>query len=152
MMKYEEIASLIDKINGSCLTEFELEQGDFHLKIKTDKQKKVVKAAVEAPAAAAVAAVPAAVPDAPQEAPAAAVVSGNTVKSPLVGTFYNAPSPDAEPFVKVGDTVKKGQVLGIVEAMKLMNEVESEFDGVVEQILIENAVMVEYGQPLFVIR
>ena len=94
----------------------------------------------------------AAVPDAPQEAPAAAVVSGNTVKSPLVGTFYNAPSPDAEPFVKVGDTVKKGQVLGIVEAMKLMNEVESEFDGVVEQILIENAVMVEYGQPLFVIR
>ena len=148
MMKYEEIASLIDKINGSCLTEFELEQGDFHLKIKTDKQKKVVKADVEAPAAAAVAAVP----DAPQEAPAAAVVSGNTVKSPLVGTFYNAPSPDAEPFVKVGDTVKKGQVLGIVEAMKLMNEVESEFDGVVEQILIENAVMVEYGQPLFVIR
>lgn len=74
------------------------------------------------------------------------------VKSPLVGTFYNAPSPDAEAFVKVGDTVKKGQVLGIVEAMKLMNEIESEFDGTVEQILVENEDVVEYGQPLFVIR
>ena len=80
------------------------------------------------------------------------VLSGNVVKSPLVGTFYNAPSPDAETFVKVGDTVKKGQVLGIVEAMKLMNEIESEFDGTVEQILVENEEVVEYGQPLFVIR
>ena len=89
---------------------------------------------------------------APREEAEKPEITGNTVKSPLVGTFYNAPSPDAEPFVKVGDTVKKGQVIGIVEAMKLMNEVESEFDGVVEQILIENASMVEYGQPLFVIR
>ncbi len=148
MMNYEEIASLIDKINASCLTEFELEQGDFHLKIKTDKQKKVVKAIPEAP-------VPmpaAAAAPAPREEAEKPEITGNTVKSPLVGTFYNAPSPDAEPFVKVGDTVKKGQVIGIVEAMKLMNEVESEFDGVVEQILIENASMVEYGQPLFVIR
>ena len=77
--------------------------------------------------------------------------SGNEVKSPLVGTFYSASSPDAEPFVKVGDTVKKGQVLGIVEAMKLMNEIESEFDGTVKAILIENEQMVEYGQPLFII-
>ncbi len=149
MMNYEEIASLIDKINASCLTEFELEQGEFHLKIKTDKQKKVVKAVPEAPVPMPAAAAPTA---APQEEAAKPEITGNTVKSPLVGTFYNAPSPDAEPFVKVGDTVKKGQVIGIVEAMKLMNEVESEFDGVVEQILIENASMVEYGQPLFVIR
>lgn len=74
---------------------------------------------------------------------------GNLVKSPLVGTFYAAPSEDAEPFVKIGDTVKKGQTLAIVEAMKLMNEIESEFDGVVTEILAENEDNVEYGQPLF---
>ena len=74
------------------------------------------------------------------------------MKSPLVGTFYNAPSPDAEPYVKVGDTVKKGQVLAIVEAMKLMNEIESEFDGTVEKILVSNEEVVEFGQPLFVIK
>lgn len=80
------------------------------------------------------------------------VAEGNKVESPLVGTFYAASSPDAEPFVKKGDVVKKGQVLGIVEAMKLMNEIECEFDGVVADILVENGAMVEYGQPLFVIK
>lgn len=74
------------------------------------------------------------------------------VKSLLVGTFYKASSPGKEPFVKVGDTVKKGQTLGIIEAMKLMNEVESEYDGVVEAILVEDEQVVEYGQPLFRIR
>ena len=74
------------------------------------------------------------------------------VTSPLVGTFYAAPSPEAEPYVKVGDTVKKGQVLGLIEAMKLMNEIESEYDGVVEAILVENEEVVEYGQPLFRIK
>ena len=74
------------------------------------------------------------------------------MKSPLVGTFYAAPAEDAEPFVKVGDSVKEGQVLAIVEAMKLMNEIESEFDGTVEKILVSNEEVVEYGQPLFVIK
>lgn len=74
---------------------------------------------------------------------------GNLLKAPLVGTFYTAPSEDAEPYVRVGDHVKKGQVLAIVEAMKLMNEIESEFDGVVTEILAENGKGVEYGQPLF---
>ena len=74
------------------------------------------------------------------------------VTCPLVGTFYSAPSPDAENFVKVGDHVKKGQVLGIVEAMKLMNEIECEYDGVVEAVLVNNEDTVEYGQPLFCIR
>ena len=78
--------------------------------------------------------------------------SDKVVTSPLVGTFYSASSPDAEPFVKEGDSVKKGQVLGIIEAMKLMNEIESEYDGVVEAVLIENEGVVEYGQPLFRIR
>ena len=74
------------------------------------------------------------------------------IKSPLVGTFYAAPAENAEPFIKVGDQVQEGKVLGIVEAMKLMNEIESEFDGVIEKILVENGEIVEYGQPLFVVR
>ena len=79
-------------------------------------------------------------------------VEGNQVKAPLVGTFYAAPSEGADPFVSVGDTVKKGQVIGIVEAMKLMNEVESDYDGTVAEILVENGEMVEYGQPLIVVK
>ena len=80
-----------------------------------------------------------------------AEVSGKVVKSPLVGTFYAAPAEDAEPFVKPGDSVKEGQVLAIVEAMKLMNEIESDFTGTVKEVLVENGQAVEYGQPLFVI-
>lgn len=79
----------------------------------------------------------------------AEIASDKVVTSPLVGTFYSSSSPDAESFVKVGDRVKKGQVLGIIEAMKLMNEIESEYDGVVEAILVNNEDVVEYGQPLF---
>ena len=77
--------------------------------------------------------------------------SPSQVTSPLVGTFYAAPAEDAEPFVKVGDHVKKGQTLGIVEAMKLMNEIESDYDGVVTAILVQNGDTVEYGMPLFCI-
>ena len=123
--------------------------------MKTDKQTKVIAAPQT------VAAVPAAVVTETVQTSVPAqentrqvqeeTLDGNVVKSPLVGTFYNAPSPDAEPYVKVGDTVKKGQVLAIVEAMKLMNEIESEFDGTVEKILVSNEEVVEYGQPLFVI-
>ena len=74
---------------------------------------------------------------------------GKLVKSPLVGTFYAAPSQDAAPYVKVGDPVKKGQVLAIVEAMKLMNEIESDFDGTVAEVYVKNGESVEYGMPLF---
>lgn len=77
--------------------------------------------------------------------------TGNVVKSPMVGTFYSKPSPDAEPFVEVGQLVKKGQTLCIIEAMKLMNEIESEFDGKVKEILISDGETVEYGKPLFII-
>ena len=93
---------------------------------------------------------------APGSAPAQAVSeetatepSGKIVKSPLVGTFYAAPAEDADPYVSVGDTVKKGQVMAIVEAMKLMNEIESDYSGTVAEILVENGQAVEYGQPLF---
>ena len=78
--------------------------------------------------------------------------TGQIVKSPLVGTFYAAPAEDADPFVRTGDKIKQGQVLAIVEAMKLMNDIESDFDGEVAEILVENGQPVEYGQPLFVIR
>lgn len=81
-------------------------------------------------------------------ADAAAKQEGIVIESPMVGTFYAAPSQDAEPFVKVGDHVKKGQTVGIVEAMKLMNEIEAECDGIVTEILVKNEQMVEYGQPL----
>ncbi len=160
-MELEKIIELIHTVSESNLTQFTMEEGNLKISMKTDKQTKIVAASAPVMPAAGPA-----VLTAPQEmvaasvpaaAPAAAeteeeIPAGNIVKSPLVGTFYNAPSPDAEPFVKEGDTVKKGQVLGIVEAMKLMNEIESEFDGTVEKILVSNEQVVEYGQPLFVIK
>ncbi len=78
-------------------------------------------------------------------------LTGQIVKSPLVGTFYASASPDADPFVQIGDTVKKGQVLGIIEAMKLMNEIESDYSGTVRKILVNNGDLIEFDQPLFVI-
>ena len=156
-MELEKIIELIHTVSESNLTQFTMEEGSLKISMKTDKQTKVIAAPQ------AVAAVPAAVA-AEIVQPAAApsqentrqeqeeTLDGNIVKSPLVGTFYNAPSPDAEPYVKVGDTVKKGQVLAIVEAMKLMNEIESEFDGTVEKVLVSNEEVVEFGQPLFVIK
>jgi acetyl-CoA carboxylase biotin carboxyl carrier protein len=97
----------------------------------------------EAPAAAAAAGAPA--------TPAPVVPQGHVVTSPMVGTFYLAPSPGAEPFVQVGDTVKEGQTICIIEAMKLLNEIESDKAGVVKEILVDNGQAVEYGQPLFVV-
>ena len=81
----------------------------------------------------------------------ATVAAGHTITSPLVGTFYSSPSPDAPSFVNVGDRVKKGQVIGIIEAMKLMNELESDFDGVIKEILVKDETVVEFGQPLFIL-
>lgn len=81
----------------------------------------------------------------------AVTAKGHTITSPLVGTFYSSPSPDAPSFVNVGDRVKKGQVIGIIEAMKLMNELESDFDGVIKEILVKDETVVEFGQPLFIL-
>lgn len=110
-----------------------------------------VQAAAQGVSAPAVPAASEAAPAPAQQAESADAMAGNVVKSPLVGTFYAAPAEDAEPFVKVGDSVKEGQVLAIVEAMKLMNEIESDFTGTIKEILVENGQGVEYGQPLFVI-
>ena len=155
-MELEKIIELIHTVSESNLTQFTMEEGNLKISMKTDKQTKVVaapQAVAAVPAAAVVETIQPAAPsqDSTQQ-PQEETLDGNVVKSPLVGTFYNAPSPDAEPYVKEGDTVKKGQVLAIVEAMKLMNEIESEFDGTVEKVLVSNEEVVEYGQPLFVIK
>ena len=141
---------LIKTVSDSNLTQFQIEEDGFKLSMKTDKQSKVVVQKQES--------IPKEIQSVamdeikPAEQKEIKKAEGNVVKSPLVGTFYSASSPDSAPFVKVGDTVKKGQVLGIVEAMKLMNEIESEFDGVVKEIQIENEQVVEYGQPLFKVK
>lgn len=145
-MELEQMVKLIDAVSKSSLTKFNLKEGNMEISLEIEpKQTGGGQAAAQT-----VTQVQNQAPSAGEaEHAAGALLPGNIVHSPLVGTFYNAPSPDAGPFVSVGDTVKKGQVLGIVEAMKLMNEIESEFDGVVEEILAENETMVEYGQPLF---
>ena len=143
-MEFEKMIELIKTVSDSNLTQFQIEEDGFKLSMKTDKQSKVVVQKQES--------VPKEIQSVamdeikPAEQKEIKKAEGNVVKSPLVGTFYSASSPDSAPFVKVGDTVKKGQVLGIVEAMKLMNEIESEFDGVVKEIQIENEQVVEYGQ------
>ena len=161
-MKVEQVLELVKAVSDSELTEFKYEEDGVKLSLKKTSDKIVQ---VQAPAAPAAPVPGAPVPAAPaNQAPGAASApaeaaqaaestapAGNIVKSPLVGTFYAAPAEDAEPFVKVGDSVKEGQVLAIVEAMKLMNEIESDFTGTVKEILVENGQGVEFGQPLFVI-
>ena len=147
-MDYDKIKELIEAVSKSNLTRFEVEEGGLKISMHTDKDSKNIVVAASQTAAATVAepmVQTAAVPQVEETA------GSMVVKSPLVGTFYCAPNVDAKPYVQVGDVVKKGQVLGIVEAMKLMNEIESEFEGEIKEILVENEQMVEYGQPLFVI-
>ena len=158
-MKVEQVLELVKAVSDSELTEFKYEEDGVKLSLKKTSDKIVQVPAQAAPMAAPVIA-PAVMP-AGAEAQAAEAAApaegendksaGNVVKSPLVGTFYAAPAEDAEPYVKVGDSVKEGQVLAIVEAMKLMNEIESDFTGTVKEILVENGQGVEFGQPLFVI-
>ena len=163
-MNMDEILTLVQAVSDSKLTSFKLDQGDMHISLKKEKEEaKIITvgapgavAAVPAPSAAPVITAASTGAEAPAAAPEAAeshdIASDKVITSPLVGTFYSSSSPDAESFVKEGDTVKKGQVLGIIEAMKLMNEIESEYDGVIEAILVNNEEVVEYGQPLFRIK
>ncbi len=159
-MKAEDIITIMKAMEEHDLSSFELCEGNLRLAMRRGHdpvivQQGAVPPAPQAPVAPAVESKPAPEAKAQEEAEEAIEPAqsrtdeGNLVKSPLVGTFYQASSPDAEPYVKVGDKVKKGQILGIIEAMKLMNEIESEFDGTVEEILVSNEEVVEYGQPLF---
>ena len=169
-MEINDILKLIEAVSEHGLTSFVLEENGSKISMKMEKEVITVTAApavqtVIAPAAADARDISGTAPSVPAGYMAPAVSAAGTemsrsesigsdkvVASPLVGTFYNAASPDSDAFVSVGDTVKKGQVLGIIEAMKLMNEIESEYDGVVEAVLVNNEEVVEYGQPLFRIR
>ena len=150
-MEIENLIRLIETVSASELTGLKYEEDGVKLHLTKKKGQVQVVAAPEISTGMeeAVAAIAA---EAPVVAADSAPSGGKLVESPLVGTFYAAPAEDAAPFVAVGDTVKKGQTLAIVEAMKLMNEIESEFDGIVEEILVDNGQAVEYGQPLFRIK
>lgn len=151
-MKAKEIRDLIDFISNSGLDEVNIETEEFKISVK--KNSPVINAVMEAantaiPAAQQLAEVPVAEAKVP---PVQEEVSNHIeIKSPMIGTFYNTPSPDAEPFISIGDVIKVGQTVCIVEAMKLFNEIESEYSGKIVKILVENASPVEFDQPLFLI-
>lgn len=160
-MEYKQIQELIKAINKSNISELKIEQGDFKITIKQQSQINETQfVAVQAPmqmpqmqAAApqqAIAAPASTAPSIPAQA-AAPDASGNTtiIKSPMIGTFYRSPSPDKPAFVNVGDDIKPGDVICIIEAMKLFNEIESEFSGKIVRVLADDASPVEYDQPLF---
>jgi acetyl-CoA carboxylase biotin carboxyl carrier protein len=142
-----EIRKLIRLIQDTDVTEIEVSDGSHTVRLSRQSTSAPVQLVQQAPAAAAVAA-----PAGASPAAAPAHNEAHLLKSPMVGTFYRSASPEAEPFASEGKKVKKGETLCIIEAMKLMNEIEAEYDGVVEEIMVENATPVEYGQPLFVIR
>ena len=150
-MDLRKLKKLIDLVEESGIAELEVTEGEEKVKIvKGGRAQETVY--VQAPTMQHAAAVPAApapaAPAAPQAAPAP---EGHVVKSPMVGTFYRSASPGSKSFAEVGDTVKAGQTVCIIEAMKLMNEIETDKDGVIKAILNENGQPVEYGEPLFVI-
>lgn len=152
-MDLRKLKTLIDLVAESDISELEVTEGDGKVRI--------VKSAPAAPQQMVYATAPAAMPmaapaaAAPVAAPAAesapAVPEGHVVTAPMVGTFYRAPNPGAAPFVEVGQSVQEGDALCIIEAMKLLNEIEADKAGVIKEILVENGAPVEYGQPLFVI-
>ena len=142
-MKMEEMLQLIEAVSASELVEFKYEENGTKLSLKKAQQKEQILQVGNAVPVAEIRETEQQTEAAPQTEEEKVIVS------PLVGTFYAAPSEDAESFVKVGDRVEAGQVVGIVEAMKLMNEIESECAGTVAEILVENGESVEYGQPMF---
>ena len=154
-MDLRKLKTLIDLVSESNVSELEITEAEGKVRIvkaSLAAAQPVVMAAPVMPAATpAVAAPTAAAPAAAAEPVAAEPASGHQVVSPMVGTFYRAPSPGADPFVEVGSQVKEGDTVCIVEAMKILNEIEADKTGTVRQILVENGAAVEYGQPLFVI-
>lgn len=148
-MDLRKLKTLIDLVSESNVSELEITEADGKVRIVKAGAAPIVMQTVAAPAVAAPA-VPAAVAPA-AEAPAAPVETGHVVKSPMVGTFYRASSPGAKAFADVGDAVKAGQAVCIIEAMKIMNEIEADMDGTITKILVENGQPVEYGQPLFIV-
>lgn len=149
-MDIRKVKKLIELLEESGIAELEIHEGEESVRISRHSS-------ASAPAPVSYAAAPAAPAAAPSAAPAAesaaedALPSGHVVTSPMVGTYYSAPSPGAKPFVSVGDTVAEGDTVCIVEAMKILNQIEADASGTVKAILVENAQPVEYGQPLMII-
>ncbi len=157
-MDLRSIRKLLEIVQSHDISEIEIKEGDTNIRITKNKEPVIMQAPAQqvvqaAPAAAPTPAQPqVSAPDAESTAPAAAAEeSGFVVKSPMVGTFYAAPAPDADPFVQVGDHVNAGDTLCIIEAMKIMNPIEAEVSGTIKKILVQNAEPVEFGQPLFII-
>ena len=152
-MEMEKMIELIDAVSKSDLTGFKYEEEGIKLHLSKKENTCYVTENLSAPVNAVTTSAAeikkAAEGDQISGTSAEEIPVGNVVESPLVGTFYAAPAEDAESFVKVGDRVEKGQTLGIVEEMKLMNEIESDYSGIVAEILVNNQEGVEYGQPLF---
>jgi acetyl-CoA carboxylase biotin carboxyl carrier protein len=150
-MDLRKLKKLIDLVQESGIAELEITEGEEKVKIvKGGRALPETVATLPAPTAApAIAALAAPAPPPAAEGPPK--IEGHVLKSPMVGTFYRAPSPGAKPFVEVGDTVKAGQTVCIIEAMKLLNEIEADKDGVVKAVLAENGQPVEYGEPLLAI-
>ena len=151
MTDLDTISSLADIINSKELSEITITEGGRTITIKGSKCIPAPPPQMAMPP------MPQMSAGAPAPAPQTAPVpdeanGGNIVKAPIVGTYYRSPSPDKPPFVKIGDRVKKGDVIMIIESMKLMNEVQSEFDGVVERILVTDGQAVEYDQPIMIIK
>ena len=146
MVTLETIEKLADLVAAKDLGEITIASEDKCITIKGKKCPPPMGVPMAAPAAA-----PAAAASDPAPAAEEKPLSGKIIKSPIVGTFYASPSPDQPPFVQVGDTVKKGDVVMIIESMKLMNEVQSDMDGSVQEILVKNGEAVEYDQPLMIL-
>ncbi len=147
MMNLDEIKRILEMAREHSLSEFEIEQQGIRLRIKRDGARGPATVIGAAEVAASRAPVEAAA-----DTDAEASIELAVVKSPIVGTFYRSPDPNARPFVESGDTVRRGQVLCIIEAMKLMNEIDSELDGEIVEIFVENGQPVQYGDQLFAIR
>jgi len=146
-MDMKQIKALLQEFDASTLSKLKITQDAFSIELEKNIGA-VVAPMMAAPVAVAAASV--AQPTA-AEAAAPAVHTGDMILSPMVGTFYSAPSPDSAPFVKVGDRIKKGQVIGILEAMKIMNELEAEFDCKIVSVLVSDSQAVEYDMPLFAV-
>ncbi len=145
MVDLRKLKTLIDLVQQSGIAELEITEGEERVRISRSVPAPVPQAGASAQ--------PVALAPAPAAAPAAAEPEpeGHVIRSPMVGTFYRASAPGAKPFVEVGDTVKSGQTLCIIEAMKLLNEIETDRDGIVKAVLAENGQPVEYGEPLFIL-
>src|SRR3954462_15209475 len=148
-MDLRKLKKLIDLVQESGIAELEITEGEEKVKIVKGGTVDIQAAPAAAPARQPVESRAPAAAAAPAEAPAAQ--EGHVVKAPMVGTFYRSPSPDAKVFVEVGQAVKEGDTICIIEAMKLMNEIEADASGTVKAILVENGQPVEYGQPLFIL-